>query len=118
MAIRAPDGANKRLNIFPLQHYPNGLKIPRKKRASHISVIELWRSEDGRLFADEGGLEIVRWNFSLPIIRKEMVRFQIFSGSGSTETVRFLTLLGPAYLSVSKDQRGGDGLRSQVLVNG
>ena len=66
-------------------------------------MIELWRSEDGRLYADEGGLEIVRWNFSLPVIRKEMVRFQIFSGSGSTETVRFLTLLGPAYLSVSKD---------------
>jgi len=58
-----PSGTGAK-NTFLYQtwkHYPNGLKIPRKKRAGHISVIELWRSEDGRLFADEGGLEIVRF---------------------------------------------------------
>ena len=39
----------------------------------------------------------MRWNFSLPLIRK-MGRFQIFTGSGSTEIVRFLSM-------VEKDHR-------------
>jgi len=40
---------------------PNGDRLPRKRRITQVSSIELSRTEDGRLFTDQFGTEITRF---------------------------------------------------------
>jgi len=41
---------------------PNGDRLPRKSRITQVSKIELSRTEDGRLFTDQFGTEITRFD--------------------------------------------------------